>query len=211
MINKSNPQGMLKYIADKDKKKDEGDDKIAVKKVCDVIVETWRLQNKFDRIKSDKLGEEERKILEDQFERIDNVLDMHDLKIEDYRKKEYNEDKIAVKKVCDVIVEIWRLQNKFDRIKSDKLGEEERKILEDQFERIDNVLDMHDLKIEDYRKKEYNDNMSVKKILEREEASLPVNQKIISDVYIPEIRYKGKVVRHAEVIVSIGTKDKGVK
>jgi len=121
-------------------------------------------------------------------------------------------DKMDVKKVCDIIVEIWRLKNKLKRLLSAKLNAEEKRILEEQLERIDNVLDMHDIKVEDYLKKEYNDNMtSVKKILQREDSSLSQNQRIISDVSFPEIRYKDKVVMRAEVIVSIGTKPKGGK
>ena len=107
--------------------------------------------------------------------------------------------------VCDLIIEIWRLENRFKHLEN-KLEDNDNKLIREQIERIKNVLNMHNFEVIDYLGENFTEGMSPRKISEEINPDKPVEYRKIKDVIRPEIRYKNKIIFHAEIIVERGTK-----
>ncbi|NVM54783.1 MAG: hypothetical protein HWN66_13860 [Candidatus Helarchaeota archaeon] len=106
--------------------------------------------------------------------------------------------------ICDLIIEIWRLKNKIKRIKS-KLEKDDEKLIMEQVERIEDVLERHGFEIIDYAGENYNNGMADIRVLAFEDnPNNPKGYMRIKDVIKPVIYYKNKPISKGEVIVEKG-------
>jgi len=112
--------------------------------------------------------------------------------------------------ICDLIIEIWRLKNKINRIKS-KLEKDDERLIIEQVERIEDVLKKHGFEIIDYAGENYNNGMADIRVLAFEDnPNSPEGHMKIKDVIKPVIYYKNKPISKGEVIVEKGlTKQEG--
>jgi hypothetical protein len=98
----------------------------------------------------------------------------------------------------DLAVNVWRLKNHYGNI-SGKLDEKEQKRFVNSIDRITRFLVTNDIEMADYNNRPYNNGLNIEVM--NTEADESVSTPMIHDTLSPEIRHKGIIRKHAQVIV----------
>lgn len=111
-------------------------------------------------------------------------------------------DKLAV----DFVVEFWRFRKKADMLAlTDNNGID---LVKKSINRIEDLFKRHEIEIIDWDGKKYDNGYSVNVLMFEESEDLKADEEIISETIKPQIRYKGKIIEHGQVIVKAPLKKK---
>ncbi len=113
-----------------------------------------------------------------------------------------DERKIDLKDlISSFAVEVWRLEKKVNQAKSLLKGNEDTNSLQDQLQRIKDVLAKQEIEIQEFTGTTYNDGMSLKVLHVEEVDSLPKGTMQIVETVKPTVYFKGEAICHGEIIV----------
>lgn len=111
-------------------------------------------------------------------------------------------DKLTV----DFAVEFWRFSKKADML---TLTDNNIETVKKSINRIEDIFKRHELEIIDWDGKKYDNGYSVNVLMFEESEDLKDDIEIISETVKPQIRYKGKIIEHGQVIVKTPLKKRG--
>ena len=103
--------------------------------------------------------------------------------------------------ISSFAIEVWRLEKRVTQSKSSSRDNEESSLLQDQLQRIKDVLAKQEIEIQESTGTAYNDGMSLKVLHIEEVDSLPKGTMQIVETVKPTIYFKGEVICHGEIIV----------
>ncbi len=104
----------------------------------------------------------------------------------------------SAKSMIDLAVELWKLEKRMKNI-SDKLSDDEKKLLSNSLDRLKRFLQVNDIEIEDYEGLAFNEGMNVKIMHVEKEHNVP--RSIIGETIKPAVGRKGVLVSQAEVVI----------
>ena len=104
----------------------------------------------------------------------------------------------SAKSMIDLAVELWKLDKRMKNI-SDKLSDDEKKLLSNSLDRLKRFLQVNDIETEDYEGVAYNEGMNVKIMNVEKEHNVP--RSIIGETIRPAVERKGVLVSQAEVVI----------
>ncbi len=105
--------------------------------------------------------------------------------------------------ISSLAIEIWRLEKRFEKVKSDMVKNENSGIssVGDQIQRIKDVFKKQEVEVCEHTGTIYNDGLSLKVLHIEEIDGLPEGKMQIIETIKPSVYLKGKVIFLGEVIV----------
>lgn len=103
--------------------------------------------------------------------------------------------------ISSFATEVWRLEKRVIQSKSTSRDGEESSLLQEQLQRIKDVLTKQEIEIQESTGTTYNDGMSLKVLHVEEVDGLPKGAMQIVETVKPTIYFKGEVICHGEIIV----------
>jgi hypothetical protein len=103
--------------------------------------------------------------------------------------------------IVSFAIEVWRLEKRVNQAKSLLKDNEDSDSLQDQLQRIKDVLAKQDIEIQESTGSIYNDGMSLKVLHVEEADNLQKGTMQIIETVKPSVFLKGEVISHGEIIV----------
>lgn len=106
---------------------------------------------------------------------------------------------INIDKIVDLAVEVWRLKTRLKKYDL-KITEDQNKIIDNSFERINRFFDICEIEVKDYTHAKYISELNIDPISFEEDKNLPYPT--IIETIEPQVSIKDKVYKKSKVIVA---------
>jgi len=103
-----------------------------------------------------------------------------------------------VKDLVELSIEIWRLENRINKINSN-LEENQKEGINNSIQKIKRYLDKNDIELIDHTNHKFNEGRNLDILAVEKDSNLP--EAIVKETKEPTVMYKGQVVRKGKVVV----------
>jgi hypothetical protein len=142
---------------------------------------------------------------EDMLEFIEELPQKQKESIESILRDRYGCEGID-KLTVDFAVEFWRFRRKANMLAL--TDNKDIDLVRKSINRIEDIFKRHEIEITDWDGKKYDNGYSVNVLMFEESEDLKADEELISETIKPQIRYRGKIIEHGQVIVKTPLKKK---